>query len=73
MPPVMQSVYSSHVGSVGYDAETRELHVEWYDTGKTSVYSGVPPEVGAEAASAWSVGQYLTQNVKGRYSHRYLG
>ena len=41
MPPPMRSVFSSHVDRVGHDAQTGELFVQW-DTGKTSVYTGVP-------------------------------
>ena len=70
MPPVMQSVFSSHVSRVGYDADTQELHVEW-DSGKTSVYSGVPPDVADEARKSWSVGTFLTENVKYQFPHRY--
>ena len=39
-----KTVYSSHVSAVGYDSDTGELSVEW-DTGKVSVYAGVPAEV----------------------------
>ena len=68
----MRSVYSSHVNQIGYDAETGELHVMW-DTGKTSVYSGVPPEVADEVSNSWSVGKALTASIKGKYAHRYGG
>lgn len=70
-PPVMQSVYSSHVARVGYDAEGRTLLVEW-DTGKTSAYAGVPPDVADEALNSWSVGTFLNGNVKGKYRHSYV-
>ena len=70
MPPVMQSVFSSHVSSVGYDAQAQELHVEW-DSGKTSIYSGVPADVADECQKSWSVGGYLRDQIKGRFSHRY--
>ena len=45
--PQMREVHSSHVAKVGYDAETAELFVTW-DSGKTSVYVGVPPTLAAE-------------------------
>lgn len=69
--PVMQSVYSSHVSRVGYDAEAKTLLVEW-DTGKTSAYEGVPPDVADEAMNSWSVGSFLNSSVKGRYRHSYV-
>jgi hypothetical protein len=68
----MQSVYSSHVNKVGYDAEARELVVEW-DTGRVSAYSGVPPDVADEALNAWSVGSFLNNAIKRHYPHRYVG
>lgn len=69
--PVMHSVYSSHVDRVGYDVKERELFVQW-DSGKTSVYSGVPPDVAQEAQASWSVGTYLRSRVKPHYPHRYM-
>lgn len=70
--PVMQSVYSSHVARVGYVAQDQTLLVEW-DTGRTSAYQGVPPDVADEALNAWSVGTFLNNSVKGKYRHSYVG
>lgn len=70
MRPVMVDVYSSHVARIGHDAQSGELHVEW-DTGKMSVYSGVPAAVAEQVQNAWSVGSALREHVKGVYSHRY--
>jgi hypothetical protein len=69
--PPMRSIYSSHVDSVGYSAETQELYVTW-DTGKTSVYSGVPPKLADEVTNSWSVGKALTAQVKSVFPHRYV-
>lgn len=69
--PVMRDVYSSHVNRIGYNPETRELNVLW-DTGKTSVYSGVTAELADSVQNSWSVGKALIDNVKGVYPHRYL-
>lgn len=69
--PQMREVHSSHVAKVGYDAETAELFVTW-DSGKTSVYVGVPPTLAAEVTNAWSVGKALSERVKGQYEHRYV-
>jgi hypothetical protein len=70
--PVMQSVYSSHVNKVGYDADAKTLLVQW-DTGKTSAYADVPPDVADEAMNAWSIGTFLNGSIKGRYRHSYVG
>jgi hypothetical protein len=71
MPPPMRSVFSSHVDRIGHDMQTGELHVVW-DSGKTSVYSGVPADVADDVSQSWSVGSALTAKVKGKYAHRYL-
>lgn len=68
----MREVFSSHVNRIGYDAETGDLLVEW-DSGKTSAYAGVSPQVADDVATNWSVGSALTEQVKGRYAHRYVG
>lgn len=72
MPIQTKSVYSSHVNIVSYDDETQELSVKW-DTGKTSIYAGVPPEIANQVMNSWSVGTALHQVVKGKYEHRYGG
>lgn len=65
----MNPVYSSHVAAVGYDPVLQELHVEW-KTGRVSVYSGVPPEVGADLDKRASIGDAL-KVIKATYGHRY--
>lgn len=65
-----KSVYSSHVDTVKHDDETNELHVRW-DTGKTSIYSGVPANLATEVMNSWSVGTALHTKVKGKFDHRY--
>ena len=42
MAVVLKDVFSSNVSQVGYDHDAQELHVIW-NTGKHSVYIGVPP------------------------------
>lgn len=71
MPPVMREVHSSHVDKIGYSAETAELLVVW-DSGKTSVYSGVPSALADEVLNSWSVGSALSARIKGQYEHRYV-
>jgi hypothetical protein len=65
-----KSVYSSHVDTVSHNDETNELTVRW-DTGKTSVYSGVPANLAKEVMDAWSVGTALHNQIKGKYDHHY--
>ena len=67
--PEMKSVYSSHVDSIGHDGS--DLYVRW-DSGKISVYKGVPASVAAEVAGSWSVGKALREQVKDRYDHAYV-
>ena len=64
-------VHSSSVETVGYDANTQELHVVW-KSGKTSIYSNVPQSVARSASTAWSPGKFLKEEVQPNYAHRYL-
>ena len=68
--PSMRPVFSSHIREMGY--QDGELHVLW-DSGKRSIYSGVPAAVADEAMKAYSIGDYLRTNVKAVYPHRYSG
>lgn len=70
MPIETKSVYSSHVDTVSYDDATSDLTVRW-DTGKVSVYAGVPANIAKEVMNSWSVGTALHNQVKGKYEHRY--
>ncbi len=64
-----QSVESSNIDQVGYDAETQELGVR-FNNGSEYVYSGVPGEVFADFLDAESAGKYLNQAIKGQYEYR---
>lgn len=72
MPPVMVSVYSSHVQAIGHDNDKQELHVRW-NGGKTSVYSGVPAAVADDVSKAWSVGKAVREQIIPNYQHKYAG
>lgn len=65
-----QTVYSSNVSEVGYDAESKELYVTWLK-GRRSVYSGVPEELAQQLANAPSVGSMMRTDIIPYYSHRY--
>ncbi len=66
-----KSVYSSHVQSIGYDSDAREMTVTWQN-GKVSVYEDVPEETALQAANAPSVGQFLHSEIKSSFRHRYV-
>jgi hypothetical protein len=66
----MTPVYSSNVKSIGHDPDSNELHVEW-NTGKVSIYEGVPAKVASDVQNAWSVGQAVRDMIKDNYGHRY--
>jgi hypothetical protein len=66
-----RSVYSSMAQSIGYDADREEMIVTWKN-GRQSAYSGVPEDVAMNAANAASVGEFLNEEVKPIYAHRYV-
>lgn len=70
MIPRMRRVFSSHVAEIGYDSDNQELHVTW-NTGRVSVYTGVPEKLANETMNAPSIGSALTDNIKGNFKHRY--
>lgn len=69
--PKMKSVFSSHVSTIGYDPESRELHVQYRD-GKRAAYVDVPPETAHNVMNAPSIGNALHAHVRGKFTHRYL-
>jgi hypothetical protein len=89
-PVVMQRTpRSSHVASIGYDAERRTLYVEYLEVkprrgrpqpkrlkpGATVVYRyfNVPPYLYTQALHAPSVGHYLWARVYRKYRYTKLG
>ncbi len=67
----MKPVTSTNVAAIGYDAAARELTVQW-QSGKTSVYESVPPNVASDVQNAPSVGRAVHSLLKGTYQHRYV-
>lgn len=59
-------VHSSIMRSAGYDAEKREMHVNFHDTGRY-VYHNVPQDVYESFMMAGSKGNFLHNNVKNQY------
>jgi hypothetical protein len=66
-----KSVYSSHVDTVGYDSDKKELIINWAN-GKVSAYEGVDEETALSLANAPSIGKMLHSEIKPNYRHRYL-
>ena len=67
--PEMHYVDSSNVEAIGYDPDTRELHVRFLRSGETYVYYNVEEWVFDEMMQADSKGTYLNINIKGHYDY----
>ena len=67
----MQQVYSSNIRSVGYEAETQLLAVE-FSSGWMYEYCSVPEAVHRGLMQATSKGSYFHQAIKGQYSFQRL-
>lgn len=61
-------VSSSNVRSIGHDAGTNTLSVEYKD-GSVYHYHDVPKDVHEGLISARSVGGFLHANIRGSYKH----
>jgi KTSC domain len=67
---VMMDVESSNVKRIGYDADNRELHVE-FKSGSRYIYEQVDEIVYASTLAADSVGGFISAKVvKGPYKFR---
>jgi hypothetical protein len=60
------SVNSSNVSSVGYDADSQILEIE-FNNGGVYQYSGVPESVYEGMMGADSKGKYFHANIKNAY------
>lgn len=71
----MKRVYSSHIDEVGYDPDTKELHVTFQGkegkAAKTAVYMDVPADIAQQVVDAPSVGTALHNLIKGNFAHEY--
>jgi len=63
-----QPVTSSNIASIGYDADSQTLEIEFLNGGVYQ-YFDVPQYVYEELMNADSHGQYLAQNIKGVYRY----
>jgi len=62
-------VRSSNISSVGYDASSRILEVEFH-SGGIYQYPGIPETVYQGLMRAISKGTYFHDHIKGRYSYK---
>jgi hypothetical protein len=67
----MHDVESSLIASIGYDAESRKLYVNFHKGG-SYVYEEVGPEVYQELKAAPSVGRFFLNEIKGVYPAKKL-
>ena len=61
-----QPVESSSLRSVGYDAQRRELEIEFHD-GTVYLYGNVPEDVCAALLQAESKGGYFNAEIREQY------
>ena len=62
------SVDSSNIVSIGYDAETETLEVEFH-SGNVYQYRDVPSDVHQRFMSSSSKGRFFSQYIRGQYPH----
>lgn len=66
--PDMKPVESSNVKAVGYDPQSRVMHVQFH-SGNHYSYADVPPATHEALVKADSVGKHFNQHVMGKYQH----
>lgn len=64
MPVEMKPVKSSNIRAIGFDPETKTLHVAFLN-GTQYTYEGVDAEKHAALMSADSVGSHFNAHIKG--------
>lgn len=69
MIPEMESVVSSNVAAIGYDADAEEVYVEFIESGLYA-YSGVSLPVFQDFQAAPSKGGFVNQVLKPGYPYR---
>ncbi len=62
------TVSSSNIRSIGYDASSSTLEVE-FKSGSIYQYMGVPQNEYDSLMNAASIGRHLNSNIKGRYRY----
>ncbi len=67
----LQPVNSSNLSSVGYDADSQTLTIEFRKSGTYEFYD-VPDSVHQALMSAGSHGEYFAHNIRGKYRYAKL-
>lgn len=67
MIPPLESVMSSTIKAVGYDADGQRLFVE-FNSGGEYVFQDVPPALYRQLLAAESVGRFFAKNIRGKFS-----
>jgi hypothetical protein len=65
----MTPVSSSSIQAVGYDEDSRTLHVR-FNSGHTYSYSNVDPEEHRALVSAKSIGAHFSKHIRPHYQGR---
>ena len=63
------SVKSSAISSIGYDAETKTMEVQFTNGGLYS-YHEVSPEQFAAFRNSDSIGRHFAANISGKFPHK---
>lgn len=66
---IRNPVVSTVLRSVGYDAQTHTLEIE-FDSGHVYQYTDVPPNVHWELMHAESHGKYFDANIRDEYTYQ---
>jgi hypothetical protein len=69
--PLMVRVESSSIRSIGYDATTATLVVEFHD-GDRYAYDGAPARAHHDLVTAESIGAHFNREVRNAYACRRL-
>ena len=65
----MQPVNSKMIRSIGYDATSRKLAVEFH-TNEVYHYENVPPETYQMLMTARSIGGYFSKHIRNSFEHQ---
>jgi len=60
---------SSTIQEIGYDDETRNLFIRFFNTGRY-IYTKVPKDIYSEMCKAESVGKFFYGNIKGKFEFK---
>lgn len=71
----LRPVFSSHIDRIGYDEDTKELHVAFQGSRnrppRIAVYHGVPYDLAHGVLNAPSIGMAMHRSIRGRFAFTY--